>query len=393
VLAWRILGTAVVVLVLAASSTLASTHYVVPDGTGDFPTIQAAIDSTVDGDVVLLGSGVFFGNGNRNITFGGKAITVRSSTGEPSDCIIDSHGYGDVSRGFVFDSGEGADSVLEGVTIANATSLGGVGGGVLCSSSPTITNCIIESCVARVGGGIACTGSECSPTITGCEFLHNRAEESQPSNSYGGGAYCYTSATPFFDNCVFRGNSSESWAGGIFTYYADPTFEGCLIAENTNASGTEAAIRAGTSATFRNCTIALHTGTYPCVTVGSDADVVFHNSIVAFNEAAFGEAPFSGVATLSCCDVYGNEQGDWIDGLAAQLGVRGNICEDPLFCDISSYDFELEEGSPCAPNSTPNPSCDLIGAYGVGCPSSTAVTEMSWGAIKALMAGSAAPSN
>jgi len=55
---------------------------------GDFGNIQAAIDSSVDGDVVQVDSGTYSGDGNRNIDFQGKAITVRSQDG-PGKTTID----------------------------------------------------------------------------------------------------------------------------------------------------------------------------------------------------------------------------------------------------------------------------------------------------------------
>ena len=61
-----------------------TTYSVNPDESGDFPTIQAAIDdaSVIDGDVIELGSGTFTGPGNRDISCS-KALTVRSAAGHP----------------------------------------------------------------------------------------------------------------------------------------------------------------------------------------------------------------------------------------------------------------------------------------------------------------------
>ena len=82
------------------------------------PTIQAGIDSAVTGDVVELANGTFTGNGNRDIDFLGKAITVRSQSGNPEDCIIDCQGSEmEPHRGFTFHSGETATSVVESITI------------------------------------------------------------------------------------------------------------------------------------------------------------------------------------------------------------------------------------------------------------------------------------
>jgi hypothetical protein len=63
-----------------------ATHVVRPDGGGDFPTIQAAVHAAVDGDVVELTNGTFAGTGNRDIDLLGRALTVRSQSGDPAAC-------------------------------------------------------------------------------------------------------------------------------------------------------------------------------------------------------------------------------------------------------------------------------------------------------------------
>jgi hypothetical protein len=98
------------------------------------------------------------------------------------------------------------------------------------------------------------------------------------------------------------------------------------------------------------------------------SQLLVQNTIIAFSSA--GEAVFCdwyGSATLVCCDVYGNAGGDWVGCIEDQLGVDGNIWEDPLFCSPENGDFALQGDSPCAPFSPPNPECDLIGAWPVGC--------------------------
>ena len=61
-------------LLLATAVAATGAVYVVsPDGTGDFPTIQAAINGAADGDIVELTDGTFIGAGNRDIDFLGKA--------------------------------------------------------------------------------------------------------------------------------------------------------------------------------------------------------------------------------------------------------------------------------------------------------------------------------
>ena len=83
-----------VVLLVTAASGPAGTR-LVPD---EYATIQDAIDAAVDGDVVIVAPATYTGDGNRDIDFYGKAITVRSENG-PANCIIDCQSSG---RGFYF---------------------------------------------------------------------------------------------------------------------------------------------------------------------------------------------------------------------------------------------------------------------------------------------------
>ncbi|MCH9022698.1 MAG: sulfatase-like hydrolase/transferase, partial [Planctomycetes bacterium] len=78
----------------------------------DVATIQQAIDWSIDGDVIVLDAVTYTGSGNRDLNFGGKAITIRSI--DPSDpavvanTVIDCEGtLSDPHRGFTFMTSEG----------------------------------------------------------------------------------------------------------------------------------------------------------------------------------------------------------------------------------------------------------------------------------------------
>lgn len=64
----RILCATIAALAVTAS---AEVYLVTPDGSGDFPTLQAAIAAVSDGDTIGLEDGVFVGSGNRGIDFTG----------------------------------------------------------------------------------------------------------------------------------------------------------------------------------------------------------------------------------------------------------------------------------------------------------------------------------
>jgi hypothetical protein len=130
----RSMKTVIAILVLAllcASRTIASTYHVFPDGSGSFPSIQAALDACTDGDEVILGNGVFTGPANTNLHIVGKVITVRSEAG-PANCVIDCQRAG---RAFVLDAGFVGASIV-GITMRNGNASGiepDKGGAIYCS--------------------------------------------------------------------------------------------------------------------------------------------------------------------------------------------------------------------------------------------------------------------
>jgi predicted outer membrane repeat protein len=200
-------------------------------------TIQGAIDHVLDEGNVIVADGIYTGEGNRDIDFRGKAITVRSENG-PDTCIIDCNGTeADPHRGFHFHKGEDANSILNGFTITNGYAsgnyAGGGGGAVICEhSSPLINNCIIPNNLAEhSGGGIACW-EQSRATITNCTFIHNIAK-------YGGGMLTKDSNTTIL-NCIFTNNYAEgsqygqSSGGGMYASGGSPILTGCTF--NGNAA-------------------------------------------------------------------------------------------------------------------------------------------------------------
>jgi hypothetical protein len=392
----------------------AATYVVRPDGTGDFPTIQAAIDAAEDGDIIELADGTFTGEGNRDIDYLGKALTVRSQNGNPEFCTIDCQASdGDRHRGFVFHSNEGPGSVLEGVTITGGYHE--AGGAVDCTySSPVFVDCVFNGNQAGeiygFGGGMACRWRS-SPSLVDCVFNGNHAGEPYGE---GGGMACYYQCSPVLIGCSFSGNSSRMVAGGLYCERSSsPTLEGCMFSENSaghSCGGMLCAMESSpllTRCTFLNnsaanlvgglgCSIDSSPTLENCTFVGGSAgscggigctdgsNPTVRNSILAFG--AHGAAVTcwdDSHVVLICCDVFGNEGGDWVGCIADQLGINGNIAANPLFCDLENGDLTLHEDSPCAPFTPPNEECDLIGAWPVGC-GPTAVQMGTWGSIKAM---------
>jgi len=235
-------------LVLFALPTAAATIHV----PGDQPTIQAGIDAAFDGDAVLVADGTYTGPGNRDIDFLGKAITVRSENGAES-CIVDG---GDDGRGFIFQSGETVEAVLQGFTVTNGTEV--LGGAIYCVDSETtlrdmvISNChatvfgggiccengalhlsdsVIDGCLAdKDGGGIHATGS--SLTISNSSFTGNAGTGQGHMQGDGGGVACIEGILLEITDTTLQGNLAGAWGGGVYCDDTPFTFRNCLFDSN-----------------------------------------------------------------------------------------------------------------------------------------------------------------
>jgi hypothetical protein len=111
------------VVLLACSLAQAEVYTLHPDGTGDFANIQAAITGSQDGDVIELMDGIYSGEGNHDIDFLGRAITLRSASGDEEACVIHlrgRHGNMTSEKGLLFQSGETDSTLIKDLTIRNA---------------------------------------------------------------------------------------------------------------------------------------------------------------------------------------------------------------------------------------------------------------------------------
>jgi len=420
-------------VLLIAAPAHATIRTVFPDGSGPYPTIQSAIQASSTGDIVELANGVFSGSGNRDITFQGKAITVRSQNGAANCRLEVGASPNDEHCGFRFITGEQSTSLLRGITISGGNFAGG-GISIQGGASPTIMECVLDGNHSGgyhsdgAGGGIQCLGSA---RFIDCMIANNSTIPGEGPGGPGGGVYL--DGNPVFEHCAFQGNLAGGSQGKGGAVYAapgsEPVFDRCTFRDNRAWSGAAAYLESG-SATFRDCAIADHStglngrgGGIFC----SSNDLRLRHCVLSGNGAhlqggaihAVSSSPGSKSCTFygnftdgegggvnlaagsharvdrtiiastswggpvacdqtssvlaSCVDLWDNAGGDYPGCLAGQLGINGNISSDPLFCDAANENFRLSTESPCSP--VENPSCGLIGALPVGCGPASAVRD------------------
>jgi len=309
-------------------------------------TIQSAVDATLqyEGDAVILAADTYTGPGNRDINFRGKVITVQST--DPNDpavvaaTVIDCQGdANDPHRGFDFHYGEGHDSTVLGVTIANGYGLAG-GGGISCQyASPTISrNIIRENTADGDGGGINVRGS--SPMIV------NNTIKANTTDDDGGGIACRDSSATISGNVITENASPADNGGGIFCRDAATTITNNIITGNRAEDGGGIWLR-DCSAALANNTIAGNVATDTGGGIGCRGGGIVAampavmNSIVWGNTAANGWeiALITGsTLTVSYSDVQPGRSVFYIEDDCVLNLATGNIERDPCFVEPGYWD-------------------------------------------------------
>jgi hypothetical protein len=225
------------------------------------------------------------------------------------------------------------DCIFSNNTTFNGGGLGdgrglGDGGGILgLNSQLLVSGCIFSNNKAsRIGGGIFNfdMAQREQSAIINCTFIGNTAGDKSDTlttqGGWGGGVGVYGEREFSITNCVFSGNTaysglrSESFGGGVFTYYNTTNVLGCSFSGNTADYG-------------------------GAVSGGSIA-----NSILWGNTATVEGPEVYDMESVNFCNVQGGyERG-------------GNIDLDPLFADAdgddsivgtADDDLRLTAGSPC----------------------------------------------
>ncbi|HUV37685.1 MAG TPA: T9SS type A sorting domain-containing protein [Patescibacteria group bacterium] len=366
------------------------------------PTIQAAVDSAASGDSILVAAGSYTGDGFRDISVSGKHVIIIATGGSVN---IDCEGWENENHSAInyYNTGDGFN-LLSGFIITGVYP----GPGTYCSNARlNIDNC---SYTGNSLWGHFCVCIEGTSRVI-MENSSITGNENGCSDTSGPGIY--SSAYLELRNCLISGNSGDSGSAirvagdtcvitdshiqnndsyyeairiqsSPYTYISNTTIyenKGILIGESEvfiynsllRANGGRM-LGYGPAIELYNATLNLES-----VTHTGNRYLWLSESSVSATKSVFHGTPIgemgtwiyiaTGSAELSCCDVYGNEGGDWVNGIAGQDSLPHNFSADPLFCDAGAGIFTLHSASPCLPGNHPNGcDCGLIGAEGLGCP-------------------------
>ncbi len=207
----------ILVLLLFTNGIFCVVFEIFEDGTGDYSTIQSAIDVSVDYDVILVHPGTYY----ENLSIVDKELTLMSdfpNTNNPTDIastVIDGNRNGSVIN--IINTNW---LQINGFTIRNGSGeipyLSYIGGGLKVEDSSFIVkNCHIQNNQADLGGGILLSNSNLN--LEGSTIRHNTAFR------FGGGIYINNSDVTFHASSL--NNIYLNYAGSgneLYSTYNSP---------------------------------------------------------------------------------------------------------------------------------------------------------------------------
>ncbi len=374
----------------------AATWTVEEDGSGDFETIQEAVDAAGAGDLVLVGPGTYTdlhvdSHGTQSVLELKSGVVVESTHGF-EETILDTS-EGDEERRPVSGYDLDAAAALVGFTLQFGDAATGAGIYLFNSNARIASNRVFDN-YAGAGGGIVCEGPT-APLIEENEIIDNTA-----CCGEGGGILVNGGSSARIVRNVLRGNSGFGGGGialsqagepevvenrvigniglaggGIASISSGGRIEGNQVLENEAQQGGGMIAWSGGSAIFSGNVVARNVaagdgGGYHIsadtprlvnetivanrsflgagVFLWNNSEAMIENCIVAFGidgEGIYAEDP-SSVPQVQCTDVYGNSFGEYGGFVEDQTGLNGNLSVDPIFCGWEDGDYHLAAESP-----------------------------------------------
>ena len=263
-------------------------------------TIQAAVDVTTNGCIVLVTNGVYATGGR---TVNDSVLTNRVAIDRP--IIVQSVNGPEVTiiRGmapthYARCAYVGSNAVLTGFTLTNGLASGSddrYGGGAFIAGG-SVEHCVISGNYAWEGAGAYIAGAG---TLSYCSVIGNSAGDT------GGGGGIFSSNAGQVVNCLIADNYAE-WAPGVYGRGGGMELVNCTISGNSSFGGP--AVATPTS-TLWNC-------------------IVYSNNV----DEGYQEIEGDPVVLHSC---------------SPGLSGNGNVTNDPQFVDAAAGNYRLQATSPC----------------------------------------------
>ena len=320
--------------------------YYVP---GDFSTIQAAINASVDRDTIRVDAGTYV----ENINYSGKNIVVVSQSG-PDLTIIDGNQNGPTVQ---MVSGESENAVFDGFMVINGSGDPGetsdaLGGGILVkyASSPILKNLVVSGNTASfgadpdgAGGGIA-VSVQSNPVLENILITDNHSV-------WGGGLSIAHNSSPIVKNVEIGNNDVSQGGGGVYIgQYAAPYFENVYIHDNVAVAGGGLFLHDHATPTLNKITVTDNRGQNGGggMLTNHASHPVIVNSIFYFNMPdQFYMMYFDGenlpdTLSITYSNVRYGEAGI-IEGIGLVNWLEGNLSSNPYF----GVGDSLNANSPC----------------------------------------------
>lgn len=189
----------------------------------DHPTIQAAIEAAVPGDVINVAAGSFVIR--TAIDPLGKAIEIQGTLDKEGRPLTRINGKA-TSRIVDVKTGETNSTVFRNLRFENSapTSFGSVVR--ITGASPIFETCEIRGGSAIYKGGGVWTRGEAAPIFRDCLVAENQCE------IVGGAFFADDSSTITIQNCVIRDNTAQSGAAIYINGSATAAIEGSKLCNN-----------------------------------------------------------------------------------------------------------------------------------------------------------------
>jgi len=322
---------------------------------GEFSTIQAAIDSSDSGSVILIAPGTY----RENLELRGW-LSLQGD-GEPGEVVVDGAVSGSVVS---LDNLGDASVTLRNLTLKNGsghepagTYLPGTqGGAVWCFRSTVyIYDCrLLGNDCGGEGGAVYLSGA--TAEMEDCVFSGNHAGRN------GGAVYSTGAFDPLaMRNCSFENNVAGGSGGAVYAERGRPVeVSGSLFWKNKATNDAGALGSLDTRMTIRTSTFVENIQPDDRSTV---AITTCDQSEITLCIFAFNSGWAASVECLSfshsCNCFHQNSGGTYRVGVldATEFSV------DPEFCNRATGDFRLRSSSPCLGRE----GCGTIGAFGGGC--------------------------